>query len=78
MAWPSFAARLRRRHWAHLLLKWAPDRCTIATAAAIIGKDADDLGREVASDFDAPLAPSALVARDELVTALRRRPDPTR
>jgi hypothetical protein len=72
--WPSLASRLQRRHWARVLSRWAPERCTLETAAFIIGTDASRLGRALMSEPGRPVAPATLLSRDEMVAALRRRP----
>jgi hypothetical protein len=76
---PIFTTRLLQRRWAHLLEEWAPERCTLATAASILGVDPTRLGRVISSGLGGhDLTPTAVLSRRELVEALRRSAWPPR
>ena len=77
---PALTWKLRREHWARVLERWAPERCTVATAAAILGIDARRLAGAVAPAGEGrEITAATLLSRQELVSALRgsaRQPHP--
>lgn len=64
----------QRRRWARALERWAPDLCTVAGAADILGIDPLRLTHVVSVQLqDVTVTPATRLTRAQLVEALRRR-----
>jgi len=63
--------RLRRLRWLHTLERWAPDRCTVGTAATIAGTNPETLARVLEGSLDRPVTASTMLTKAEILAALR-------
>ncbi len=76
-AHPAVLDPFQRRRWARALQRWAPDLCTVAGAADILGIDPQRLARVLSAQLQDPaVTPQTRLTRAELVAALRHREPP--
>jgi len=64
--------RIRRRRWLHTLERWGPERCSVGTAATIVGTDAQTLAHALELILHQPVAPNTLLSKGEILEALSR------
>jgi hypothetical protein len=64
-------ARLRRRHWARILERWGPDRCTVDTAAFIADADIDAMIRALQQGLHRQVTPETVLTKPEIIAGLR-------
>ena len=73
-AHPAVLDPFQRHRWARALQRWAPDLCTVAGAADILGIDPHRLARALSRQVQGPpVTPQTRLTRAELVAALRHR-----
>jgi hypothetical protein len=67
----SLLLRQRACRWSRTLKRWGPERCTIATAATIVGTDAQSLAQAVEAGLHRSMTSETLLSKDEILVALR-------